>query len=168
MDYPHPADGESGTIFRGLDGAYPIPSSRGGTPSSPGQGGSHPGQDGEVPSRSGPRSGPRVTPSQDWMGVQNWMGIPPQVRKQSSISSNCYDAGGIPLTFTQKDFVVLRFVTCALLEKHMFCSNRGKAWRSTSNTDLITRPGSASAHAANRTRQQTTNFILKQKQTFKK
>ena len=48
------------------------------------------------------------TPSQNWMGypplIQDWMGYPPI--RQSSIASTCYTAGGIPLAFTQEDFLV--------------------------------------------------------------
>ena len=51
-----------------------------------------------------------VPPSgQDWMGYplppsQNWMGYP--LIRQSSIVSTCYVAGGMPLAFTQQDFLV--------------------------------------------------------------
>ena len=53
-----------------------------------------------------PRSGwwrvPRVTPPD-----QVWIvgGTPPPIR-QSSIASTCYAAGGVPLAFTQVDFLV--------------------------------------------------------------
>ena len=47
--------------------------------------------------------------SQDWMRVpcqsQDWMGLPPN--QHSSRASTCYVAGGMPLVFTQKDFLVL-------------------------------------------------------------
>ena len=33
-------------------------------------------------------------------------GVPPTPIRQSSIASTCYPAGGMPLTFTQKDFLV--------------------------------------------------------------
>ena len=36
--------------------------------------------------------------------VQDWMGYPRPIR-QSSITSTCYVAGGMPLAFTQEDFV---------------------------------------------------------------
>ena len=54
-------------------------------------------------------------PSQVWMGVpptmtgwgtphHDWIGYPPI--RQSSIVSTCYTAGGMPLAFTQEDFLV--------------------------------------------------------------
>ena len=50
-------------------------------------------------------------PIQDWMGypppIQCWTGTPPPPsRRQSSIASTCYAAGGMPLAFTQEDFLV--------------------------------------------------------------
>ena len=51
-----------------------------------------------------------VPPVQDWMGyVQDWMGYPTPrpVRRQSSIANTCYAAGGMPLAFTQEDFLVV-------------------------------------------------------------
>ena len=38
--------------------------------------------------------------------IQDWMGYPLPVRRQSSIASTCYAAGGMPLAFTQEDFLV--------------------------------------------------------------
>ena len=35
-------------------------------------------------------------------------GTPPPIR-QSSIASTCYAAGGVPLAFTQEDFLVLTY-----------------------------------------------------------
>ena len=60
-------------------------------------------------SRSGWWRVPRVTPDQVWMvggyPDQVWMGYPPPIR-QSSIASTCYAVGGVPLAFTQEDFLV--------------------------------------------------------------
>ena len=33
-------------------------------------------------------------------------GVPPPLIRQSSIASTCYPAGGMPLAFTQEDFLV--------------------------------------------------------------
>ena len=39
--------------------------------------------------------------------AQDWMGYPPlPIRRQSSIASTCYAAGGMPLAFMQEDFHV--------------------------------------------------------------
>ena len=46
------------------------------------------------------------TPSQVWI-VGGAQGTPPPMR-QSSIASTCYAAGGVPLAFTQEDFLVER------------------------------------------------------------
>ena len=91
-----------GTPFPGQDGGVPNPRS--------GQGDDPiPGQDG-TPIRNG-----WGTPCQDWMEYppsgldggtphQDWMGYPPHqgIGRQSS-----YAAGGMPLAFTQKDFLVI-------------------------------------------------------------
>ena len=49
------------------------------------------------------------TPSKIRMGgtlpILDWMGYPP-IRRQISIASTCYTAGGVPLAFTQEDFLV--------------------------------------------------------------
>ena len=108
---PHPAGG--GYPIPGLNWGYPI-LLMGGTPSKISMGGEY----------------PRVPPTQDWMGypplsrtgwatsphpdlgwgtppVQDWMyPLPPPVRRQISIESTCYVAGGMPLAFTQEDFLV--------------------------------------------------------------
>ena len=55
-----------------------------------------------------------VPPSQVWMvgGTPHlgsgWWGVPwvPPPMRQSSIASTCYAAGGVPLAFTQEDFLV--------------------------------------------------------------
>ena len=44
-----------------------------------------------------------------------WDGVPPYLRwgtppLQSSIASTCYAAGGVPLAFTQKDFLVFTLI----------------------------------------------------------
>ena len=43
----------------------------------------------------------QVLPCQDWMGTS-----PPTPIRQSSIASTCYSANGMPLAFTQEDFLV--------------------------------------------------------------
>ena len=63
-----------------------------------------------------PRSGQGGTPSQVWMGgvpwgtpIQVWIvGVTPSPTpiRQSSIASTWYPAGGMPLAFTQEDFLV--------------------------------------------------------------
>ena len=118
----------------GLAGGYPIPGLAGGIPHPrSGQGGT-PSQvwPGEYPI-SGPRGVTQVLPpSQTWDGVphQTWDGVPPWTwdwvppqdlgqgalpfgpgmgypPRQISIGSTCYTAGGMPLAFTQEDFLVL-------------------------------------------------------------
>ena len=98
----------------GLDGGVPDARSGGGIP--------HPGSGWGVPHpRSGRGGG--CTPSQVWTGgtpSQVWMGgylgyppqpgldgVPSPPHRQSSIASTCYAAGGMPLAFTQEDFLVI-------------------------------------------------------------
>ena len=57
--------------------------------------------------------GPEMGTSQTWDRVppQTWDGVPPGPEmgyppRQISIASNCYTAGGMPLAFTQEDFLV--------------------------------------------------------------
>ena len=45
-------------------------------------------------------------PHQDLARVPPGMGYPPPPTRQSSIASTCYAAGGMPLAFTQEDFLV--------------------------------------------------------------
>ena len=98
---PHPRSGQGGILhprsgwgggyaIRGLDGGVPHPRSGwwGFTP--------HPGLDG-VPHWPGLDG----VPSHDCNGY-----APPPIR-QSSIASTCYAVGGMPLAFTQEDFLVL-------------------------------------------------------------
>ena len=70
------------------------------------------GRGGGLPPHPRSRWGGGSTPSQVQTGgtpVQDWMGYPPlSIRRQISIASTCYAAGGIPLAFTQEDFLVLR------------------------------------------------------------
>ena len=47
---------------------------------------------------------PGIPPDQAWM-----IGVPPPPIRQSSIASTCYAAGGVPLAFTQEDFLVLTY-----------------------------------------------------------
>ena len=50
----------------------------------------------------------RVPPIQDWIGY-----LPVQTPPPPSAISNvntCYAAGGVPLAFTQEDFLVLRYI----------------------------------------------------------
>ena len=85
---PHPADGGGGvTPISGLDGRVPYPADRG-TPSKIRKG---------VPPSKISRGYPH--PGLDW--------VPPSpIRRQISIASNCYTVGGVPLAFTQEDFLV--------------------------------------------------------------
>ena len=111
---PHPAD------VGGGGGGVSHPRSRWGVP--------HPADGGGVPrpwSRGvpHPRSGwGRGTSSQVWMETPppsrtRWdTPPPPPVRRQSSIANTCYAAGGMPLAFTQKDFLVTdKFIVKRLL-----------------------------------------------------
>ena len=45
----------------------------------------------------------------EWLGypplIEDWMGYPPPI-SQSSIASTCFAADGMPLAFTQEDFLV--------------------------------------------------------------
>ena len=97
-------------------GKYPIPGLGGGVPHLRSRWGvPHLRSGGGTPSRSGGwgvphhRSGgwgvPRVPPNQVWM-VGGYPGYPPPMR-QSSIASTCYAADGVPLAFTQEDFLVM-------------------------------------------------------------
>ena len=107
------------------DGVPPIPTLGWGTPLWPEMGYPHPG----IGYTPGPGMGypPDLgwgTP-RTWDGVppapQTWDGVPPQTwdglalppTRQISIASTCYMAGGMPLAFTQEDFLV----------KLMPCSN---------------------------------------------
>ena len=94
----------------GLGGGYPIPGLKGwGYPGYP------PGQvwmEGGTPSQVW---GVLWVPSsQVWMVggypgyplVRSGWGTPPPIR-QSSIASTCYTAGGMPVAFTQEDFLVV-------------------------------------------------------------
>ena len=47
--------------------------------------------------------------------------FPPLVRRQSSIASSCYAAGGMPLGFTQEDFLVLICIS-SVTSKSLLCS----------------------------------------------
>ena len=69
-----------------------------------------------VPPRSGWWEGgnPGYPPGQVWMvppppARSGWWGVPrePPHPHYSSIASTCYPAGGVPLAFTQEDFLVL-------------------------------------------------------------
>ena len=44
-------------------------------------------------------------PGMGYPSAQTWDGVPPPTR-QSSIAITCYAAGGMPLAFTQEDFLV--------------------------------------------------------------
>ena len=96
---PHPRSGRGGV-------QYPIPGLDRGVP--------HPADGGYPPSKI--RMG--VLPIQDWMGYplphqqdgvcplsKTGWGTPPPVRRQISKVSTCYAAGGVPLAFTQEDFL---------------------------------------------------------------
>ena len=102
----------------GLDGGYPIQGLDwgGGTPSQVWMGG--------YPITGLDRGYP---PTQVWTGVPSSQGthhpgldavpplgldgVPPSVRRQSSLASTCYTAGAMPLAFTQEeDFLVMYYV----------------------------------------------------------
>ena len=97
-----------------IGGGMPFKVWMGGTPFYVWVGGTH------------PRYGWGGTPSQVWGGTpsQVWMGVPPTMTgwgtphhdwigyppiRQSSIVSTCYMVGGMPLAFTQEDFLVWEF-----------------------------------------------------------
>ena len=93
-------------------GGYPIPRMRG-YPSQVWLGGVP--HHGGYPTLSGldgvPHQDWRRYPHQDWMGVAPCPGLhgvqpPPPVRRQCSIASTRYGEGGMPLAFTQEDFLV--------------------------------------------------------------
>ena len=56
----------------------------------------------------------RIPPAQTWEGGtpphldlgRGYPCPPPPIRRQSSIASTCYPVGGMPLAFTQEDFLV--------------------------------------------------------------
>ena len=52
-----------------------------------------------------------------WGGT--WGTLPPTMR-QSSIASTCYAAGGVPLAFTQEDFLVI--VVCSHFNLRNYCA----------------------------------------------
>ena len=97
---------EGGTQFQVQTGGTPSQVQMGGIPSyswgyphlrSGWGGGTHPADRGYPHPRS------------VWMGVppSRLDGVPPPpVRRQISIASTCYAAGGVPLVFTQEDFLV--------------------------------------------------------------
>ena len=114
---PHPADGRGipyprsrwrGTIQQLIEGGYPIPG--------PGGGWYYPLQLMGVPhprSRQGVPypavgGGGYPVPKTGW-GTPP----PPRVRRQSSIASTCYVVVGMPLAFTQEDFLVKAMFTPA-------------------------------------------------------
>ena len=115
---PHPRSGWGGTPFQVWSGVYPI------LPGVP----PHPRLDG-------------VPPIQYWMGyppsnigwgtpspIQDWMGYPPTPHPDLgqgvaqvppppiSKTSTCYAAGGVPLAFTQEDFLVLLLIILCVCE----------------------------------------------------
>ena len=106
VGYPHPPDGVS-LIRTGW--GYPPVRTGWDTPHSEWMGVPPPpqsGLDGDNPPSW--LNGSTPSPRQDWMrGIphQNWMGVPP-VRRQSSRVNTCYAAGGMPLAFTQEEFLV--------------------------------------------------------------
>ena len=87
---------------------YPIPGPDRGTPSHTCTGGYlHP-RHGWVPQGTPhPDLGWGNPPLPTW----TWDGVtPPSVRRQISIATTCYAAGGMPLAFTQEDFLVVPVV----------------------------------------------------------
>ena len=70
------------------------------------------------------RTGWSTPPSRlDGVPPQDWLGYPPSgldggipsVRRQRSRVSTCYAAGGMPLAFTQEDFLVHMYFYTAFL-----------------------------------------------------
>ena len=89
-----------------ISGEYPIQRMAGGgvfTPSQVQTGVPHPRsrQGGGTPTHTS-RTRWGIPPLQDWVGYPH----PPPQSGDSSISSTCYAAGGMPLAFTQEDFLV--------------------------------------------------------------
>ena len=104
MGYPHPDLGWGYPHLR-QDGVPP--SAEWGTPwSRPGTGGT-PHQQNDVPPSPDLGQGlDGVPPIQDWMGYPcPWLDLVHPISK----ASTCYAAGGVPLAFTQEDFLVLRW-----------------------------------------------------------
>ena len=98
LGYPRPWDGVPPTIKTWL--GYP-PTPWDGVPPQPGMG---------------------YPPIKTWLGYPppwdgvpppTWDGVPPLPPRQSSIASTCYAAGGMPLAFTQEDFLVPPWFWCA-------------------------------------------------------
>ena len=128
----NPISGPGGRVSLLGPGGVPHPADRG-TPSQVQVGGTPHLDLGWSPSPPRPRLD-RVPPVQNWMGyppsktgwgtpipsIQDCMGYTPllartgwgtpppptSIRRQSSIASTCYMAGGMPLAFTQEDFLV--------------------------------------------------------------
>ena len=116
---PFPGLDREGTPLPGLDGGVPHPrSGRGVLPSQVRMGRgisrtgwstltgtgwrtSHPGLDGSTPCPG--LDG--IPPSRS-----GWGTAPPPIRRQSSIVSTYYMAGGMPLAFMREDFLVLLFI----------------------------------------------------------
>ena len=118
-----------GTVFsfsvHTATGEYPIPCPIGGHPI-PGPGGGYPipgqGWGGHTPSQV--QAGGGGTPSQVQVGIPpimtGWDTPPPH--QEISIVSTCYAAGGVPLAFTQKDFLVKYiFLVLKFLFSYHFC-----------------------------------------------
>ena len=120
--------GTKGTLWPGLDGGgvpqvWMVGRYLGYPPQQGLDGGGYPGY---PPARSGWCWVPQV-----WMvGVPPWPGldgggypgyphIPPTIR-QNSIVSTCYPAGGMPLAFTQEDFLVVCLFLCEMASKRRF------------------------------------------------
>ena len=85
--YPHLRSGRE--VSHSADGGYPHLRSGWGIPHSAYRG---------VPYSRSEWGYPSLPPSAGW-------GTPP-VRRQISIASTCYTAGGVPLAFTQEDFLL--------------------------------------------------------------
>ena len=92
-----------------VGGGYPITGLEGGTSSQVWTGGT-PSQVwmGEYPIPGLDGGGyPRVPGLDRVPPTQDWMGYPPPPIRQSRIERTCYAAGGMPLAFTQEDFLVV-------------------------------------------------------------
>ena len=110
--YPFPRSRQGDTLFPDPGRRYPFPGLGGGVPPFQVQVGVPPSQVwiGGSPSQGIPshqQDGVPTCPRLDGVPpVQDWMGYHTPIRRQSSIASTSYVAGGMPLAFMQEDFLV--------------------------------------------------------------
>ena len=118
--YPLPRSGLGGVPGPGR--GYPLPSSRWGVPPSQVQAGGHPllrpGK-GVLPySPTLGRGSPHLELGTGYPPPGIRKGVPPPLQTWNSIACTCYTAGGMPLAFTQEDFLVYLFIYYHLLTWH--------------------------------------------------